>query len=261
MTPLRKPSAAGLRLEFENVSAWRDPVRSSEQEVAVLAACWQKACRNTKLGQPTITKEEFFEVLTRTSFYQRTITQTEMENKNTDVKFILEVFVGSLSTSTAEGDLFLEDEISSHSKNRTWAVPNAIHSFLSKLRPEKSFGFSDSMLCSGIRDEPQATASFFLQEGARKVVRNASQPPQKASIPDSSIARSTPLWDSPPSICWQRSSNTSRRTVDDFDQECTPEKYPHRFIFMNIMEELEVSNKSRKNDVYTRNTQELSDHA
>ena len=35
-----------------------------------------------------------------------------MENKNPDVKFILEALVGSLMALTTEGDLLLEDELS-----------------------------------------------------------------------------------------------------------------------------------------------------
>ena len=70
------------------------------------------------------------------------------------------------------------------------------------------------------------------------------------------IVSSTSSQASPQSSCWQISSVS---TLDDFGQECTPETYRHRIIFMSMMKELEVNNKLyRSDDLYT---QRLSDCA
>ena len=85
----------------------------------------------------------------------------------------------------------------------------------------------------------------------------ASQPHHKSSMTDSSMASSTLSQDSHPSSCWQRSGTST--TVDDFDEECTPETDAHRIIFMIMMRELEELDKSYKNN--NMHTQELSDSA
>ena len=63
---------------------------------------------------------------------KNTIAQTEMENRNPDVNFILEALVGSLFTLTAEGDLLSEDQNIESFKNRTRAVASPIGSVSSK---------------------------------------------------------------------------------------------------------------------------------
>ena len=50
-------------------------------------------------------------------------------------------------------------------------------------------------------------------------------------------------------------------TVDDFVQECTPEMYFHRIIFMSMMKDLKENDKLDKHDdLYIQTAQELSDN-
>ena len=77
---------------------------------------------------------------------ERTKAQTKMENKNPDVKFISEALVGSLTASTAEEDLLLEDQNVKSLKNRTWAVASPIDSFFSEIhQAKKTYVFYDSL--------------------------------------------------------------------------------------------------------------------
>ena len=71
----------------------------------------QEVCRKIWLGQTQVTKRlhrsmwKIFEktaLFASSSLQKRTMTQSEMENKNPDVKFILEALVGGLMTLTAE---------------------------------------------------------------------------------------------------------------------------------------------------------------
>ena len=97
----------------------------------------QEVCREQGSEKPKDTKEEYIEtmwksfgktgVFATTTLQKRTIMQTEIENKNPDVKFNLEALVGSL-------------------------VQNSIRRF------------SDSISCSGTDDQSQATATSLNME-------------------------------------------------------------------------------------------------
>ena len=88
--------------------------------------------------------------------------QAEMENKNPDVKSMLEALVGNLVVWTAEGDLLLEDQKnSSHSRTRTWAVASPIDSFLSKINEATAYVFSNSMSCLGMHDQSKGRQQTF----------------------------------------------------------------------------------------------------
>ena len=136
----------------------------------------------------------------------------------------------------------LKDQKFEPLKNRTWAVATPNDSFFSKTHQAKSNVSSHSMLFWGPMISPKQRPQL---ENRWAKSRQKGRIKHPKSINDRFLDGQVNV--NPAFTCEQLLAEIQHHaswTVDDIAQKCSRATYRHHIIFMSMMKELEVNNKT-----------------